>query len=258
MKVALIARTMLTDEGLNHVEAWREDQGRGSEAEVLAEIAGRTCYDSGGQGRSSSDFHKHIIEAEHGNVHAHASVTVQISEISRNLSHELVRHHVGCNPSQRSTRYCDETESKTIIHPLITAFINDPDADFQDRVELKAALVALDEHARKVYAKGVELLQNYKVPGAIGKAGRKQARAAMARHLPHGIETEVTWTMNMRAARNFVEQRFNNAADAEIRQLASMIYDILVKDSPKIFGDYRHTDDVDGLGHGVVTDHRKI
>jgi thymidylate synthase ThyX len=41
-----------------------------------------------------------------------------ITGVSRNLSHELVRHHVGFSPSQRSTRYVDERDSAVVDHPV--------------------------------------------------------------------------------------------------------------------------------------------
>lgn len=53
-------------------------QMQGTALERLAELSGRVCYDSLGKGRSSEDFHKHILEVKHGSVYGHGAVTVKI------------------------------------------------------------------------------------------------------------------------------------------------------------------------------------
>ena len=58
----------------------KEDQLLGTLGERLAELAGRICYDSLGRGRSSSDFHRHIVEVGHGSVLEHYNVTVSIQD----------------------------------------------------------------------------------------------------------------------------------------------------------------------------------
>ena len=57
----------------------RSDQMTGTAAERLAELAGRTCYESMGKGRSSDDYHKHILGVKHLNVHQHWHVTVSVN-----------------------------------------------------------------------------------------------------------------------------------------------------------------------------------
>lgn len=54
------------------------NQMLGTAAERLSEVGGRTCYDSLGRGRSSEDYHKHILDVGHGSVYEHFSATVQI------------------------------------------------------------------------------------------------------------------------------------------------------------------------------------
>ncbi len=50
----------------------------GTPLELLCEIAVRCCYDSFGRGRTSADFHKHILEVGHLSVVEHAAFTVHI------------------------------------------------------------------------------------------------------------------------------------------------------------------------------------
>lgn len=54
------------------------NQMQGTPGERLSEVSGRTCYDSLGKGRSSEDYHKHILEVKHGSVYEHFNMTVRI------------------------------------------------------------------------------------------------------------------------------------------------------------------------------------
>ncbi len=265
MKVVLIAKTVLTAAGRAIAASGRPDQGQGSDAEVLTEIAGRTCYDSWGVGRSSEAFHKHIIEVGHGSVWSHANFTFQIGDISRCLSIELNRHHVGTGLSQRSTRFCDETDSPVIVHPLLKQVMDDEamldPLAFQNLQLVRLHIDKSEALARQAYAEGVDLLQGILVARGCDKlTARKQARGAMTRHMPGGLDTEETFTMNGRAVRNVIEQRDSPWADAEIRELGHEFYLAIKDDSPQLVADYRpnpvHAPD--GLGDGVTTDHRKI
>lgn len=58
----------------------KEGQLVGSPLECLAEIAGRICYDSLGQGRTSEEYHKHILDVGHLSVYEHCAFTVKFSE----------------------------------------------------------------------------------------------------------------------------------------------------------------------------------
>lgn len=54
------------------------NQMLGTAAERVSELSGRTCYDSLGRGRSTDDYHKHILEVGHGSVYEHFAMTVQL------------------------------------------------------------------------------------------------------------------------------------------------------------------------------------
>lgn len=55
----------------------REDQLQGTAGEKLTEIAGRVCYDSFGKGRSSAEYHEHIIAVNHGCYDAETEVLTE-------------------------------------------------------------------------------------------------------------------------------------------------------------------------------------
>ena len=49
----------------------RSDQLQGTDMEKLAECAGRICYDSFGTGRSSKDWHEHVLNVKHLSIYEH-------------------------------------------------------------------------------------------------------------------------------------------------------------------------------------------
>lgn len=58
-------------------------QMQGTTLERLAELAGRECYDSLGRGRSSADFHRHILDVGHLSIYEHCPFTVAIPGIAK-------------------------------------------------------------------------------------------------------------------------------------------------------------------------------
>lgn len=51
----------------------------GTPLELLAEVAGRVCYDSLGTGRSSADWHKHVKEVGHLSVYEHCTFVLEFN-----------------------------------------------------------------------------------------------------------------------------------------------------------------------------------
>ncbi|MGH9435149.1 MAG: FAD-dependent thymidylate synthase, partial [Terriglobia bacterium] len=88
-------------------------------AEILNEVAGRTCYMSFGKGRKSNrEYLENILSSKHGSVLEHATWSFLITGVSRSLTHELVRHRAGFSFSQLSQRYVDEGEARYVVPPL--------------------------------------------------------------------------------------------------------------------------------------------
>jgi thymidylate synthase (FAD) len=225
-------------------------QDQGSDGARLIECAGRSCYDSYGKGRASSEYHTHIKEVGHGSVTAHATINYFLSGISRGLTHELVRHGVGTAISQRSTRYVDECDSPWIWHPLIDQYCSEPQ---------KMELAEFRRRSGQLYRTMADHIQNQMVAAGIDKfTARKQARGAARGILGNALETEMVWTANIRALRHVIEMRAHSAADAEIRVLANRLLEEAVKIVPEYFNDYERQPCDDGIGFSVATTYRKI
>ena len=227
MKVTVIAETKLTLEfyELEQVKRARPDQLQGTDSEVLAEFAGRVCYDSFGVGRDSDGFAANIVEHKHFNVLYHPHYSLFIEGVSRNLSHELVRHHVGFSPSQRSTRYCDESESPVVHHPQVQAIL---DEEGGMKADLLFDLAELTGEGRDTYRRVIDKLKERGLD-------RKTAQGAAARYLPNGIETELVWSGNLYAFTSMLERRTALVADEEFRLLGVEMLRKLTAKAPRYF-----------------------
>lgn len=209
-------------------------------AEVLAEIAGRTCYMSFGKGRKTNEeYLDNILTSKHGSVLEHAVWNLLITGVSRSLTHELVRHRAGFGYSQLSQRYVDEGDARYVVPPL-----------YQEDEALRAKWQETIELVRKAYVELAEATSQYvqqKQPEMAPRDRRKWARQAARSILPNATETKIFVTGNGRAWRHFLELRGSPHADTEIRLLAVEVCKALKKESPNIFHDIEVYDESDGM-----------
>jgi len=227
-------------------------------AEVLCEAAGRICYMSFARPRPGGNraYLEHIKESGHGSVLEHAVWNLLITGVSRSLTHELVRHRVGFSYSQLSQRYVDESNAEYV----------EPDIIASD-AELHAAWSDAVRCAREAYVRLVRLLESkledesfasrWLPSDATTTDRRKLARQAARSVLPNATETKIFVTANARALRHFLELRGSRHAEPEIRKLANILLEVLQRESPHLFGDYRRILLPDNTFE-IVTDYRKV
>ena len=234
----------LADEGLQFSTDTAEA------AEMLAEIAGRTCYMSFGKGRKSNqEYLENILSSKHGSVLEHAVWNLLVTGVSRSLTHELVRHRAGFGYSQLSQRYVDESDARYVVPPL-----------YQEDEALRVRWQQTIECVRKAYAELAEATTHYvqqKHPEMPPGDRRKWARQSARSILPNACETKIFITGNSRAWRHFLELRGSPHADTEIRLLAVEVARVLTKESPNIFHDVAVVDEPDGLP-SVRVQHSKV
>ncbi len=179
--------------------------------EETIEKAARICYDSkAGDYEKRKKFLSGLIKSGHTSTIEHASATFKISEVSRALTHELVRHRL-FSFSQRSQRYCFEDNPGYVVPDTI-----------QDNLELREKYVKLLNEVQNVYKE----LVNAGVP-------KEDARYV----LPNACYTEIYVSGNFREWRHFLELRLSPRAQWEIRHLAKEILKKLYGIAPIIFGD---------------------
>lgn len=191
-----------------------------SQADRLAHFSGRACYQAWNMPNPATandmGYLANIIKQGHFSVLEHASATFYIEGVSRNLTHELIRHR-HLSYSELSQRYVDMSEAQIVVPP----------AERDKFGELRS----LPYDALKNYDDAVtELL-------AEGKT-RKQAREAARFYLPSATETKIVVTGNHRAWRDMLQKRYSVHADAEIRELATELLRQLRLVAPATYQDF--------------------
>ncbi|MGO2036454.1 MAG: FAD-dependent thymidylate synthase, partial [Brevibacterium sp.] len=92
----------------------RVEEADSPDAEDLLEFSGRMCYRSWEPGLNpnvsrvrtdSAQYLGNVIASQHGSVLEHANFTFVLHNVSRVLTHELIRHRAGSAFSQESLRY---------------------------------------------------------------------------------------------------------------------------------------------------------
>ncbi|CAB4195416.1 THY1 Predicted alternative thymidylate synthase [uncultured Caudovirales phage] len=216
--------------------------GAVSASDGMVELCARFCYRAFRSGRPSAEHIYNLLESGHGSVLAHVQMTLAIQGVSRTLTHELVRHHVGVNPSQESQRYVDAEDLNFVVPPLLLWAWKAISKDKSGYAEQEW----LTKQKLRVFAYVQEqefLIETLSKNNPFGNTEslKKRVNEAARCHLPGCSETRLTWTMNMRAARDILgnpSKRGGEGADLEIRRLALAMLEKFKGVAPLIFQDF--------------------
>ena len=211
-----------------------------SAAENLVEGAGRMCYRSWEPFNSSKPdatnpnvtrvrkgnhaYLEHILSTHHCSVLEHASMTFILKDVSRVVTHELVRHRAGCAYSQESLRYVRLTDIKASI----------PEC-FKGNAEALALFGGTIEHLEYVQSRLAEIYKDDLASSDFGR--KKELTSAFRRLAPLGLATSITFTANIRALRHIIDMRTSLGAEAEIRTVFKMVAEICKREYPNFFCD---------------------
>lgn len=243
-QVYLIAQTKLRNDNLSKYfydignPSWKPDENV-SDAENVIEIAGRGCYRSWEKYDSNKPlctnpnvnkvregnkgYIENILKQKHGSVFEHANVTFIIKDVSRVLTHELIRHRAGTGFSQESLRYVRLDNLRMYIPKVIEG----------------------NEKALKKFKEVVDFLENvqieladiFDIKNIKDFHTKKQLTSAFRRLAPEGLLTTIMVTGNLRAWRHMIEVRTSEAAEEEIRIAFAKIAEELKKEYPNCFQD---------------------
>ena len=215
-----------------------------SDLDQIPEIAGRECYQSFNNPRPGGNaaYLKRILSEGHGSVLEHATVGFRILGVSRNLTHELIRHKAGTAISELSQRYVDLSDIGFVVPPWITD---------------EKMCQALQRHYKDCLRLYQRLVGEFDTDKTCTTLQRKRIREAARAVLPGATETRIVYTANLRAWRNILEQRGNIHADLEIRRLAVLICEELKKIAPNVFQDFEVYVDEDGR-QSCKSEYRKV
>lgn len=198
-----------------------------SAGESIIEFAGRGCYRSWSRPNARTatiqGYLSNIISQKHLSVLRHASASFYITGVSRTFTHELVTHaHLA--RSQESQRFVPADKINMVLSPLMRDI-----ADEHESVQSAVDELSMSVRAtRNLYEEFVSTLM------AIGFKG-KRAREAARAVLMNCVETRLTVTANYQAWLEFITKRENPHADAEMQEVAGMIYEHLVRLAPNVF-----------------------
>lgn len=205
--------------------------------EDIIELAGRQCYSSYAKGRPSATYMENILESGHGSVLRHSVFNFAISGVSRNLTHELIRHAAGVAISQQSQRYVDANDIRFVPPPALLEMYNDPEQLEVFRSEC--------EDAVERYVKWQAIYKSH-FASAEPHERKKRTNEAARSVLPGCAETKLVWSANVQSLRFIIQTRGTIYADLEIRRLAVALLEKVKQYTSYLFADLDVFLDTDG------------
>ena len=195
----------------------------------LIEIAGRTAYQSREKitDESATKFVEMLRKRGHESVIEHSAMTVEFNDVSRGLTHELVRHRLAAY-TQESTRYVDESDFRVVIPP-------DKNSD-EKLVELN---LPGDIKIKVSFREWMEL--NEQMYRGLRQVGWVSQDARQV--LPTAIKAQIVVTANFREWRHIFKLRCDLAAHWEIRQVMVNLLKDVQKKVPMVFDDFEISSD---------------
>jgi thymidylate synthase (FAD) len=177
--------------------------------EELIEIAARICY--GSKFTGNPKFIQNLISSGHESPLEHASASFHLENVSRTLSHQLVRHRLA-SVSQQSQRYIDAKNFSTIVPENFSNWSEKNKEEFLEDMKI-----------------------GYKTYEKWRKIGLKKEDARF--FLPNATTTNLIFTANFREFRHIFKLRCSEHAQWEIRNCCLEMWKLLVEKCPIVFED---------------------
>lgn len=249
-EVHLVARPQLDyDEIARYLadvggESWLGRLDRGeldsqlNDPQNLAEFAGRLCYRSWEPGlnpnvtrvRTDQDqYLSNLLASMHGSVLEHVSFSFVLHNVSRVLTHELVRHRPGVAISQESLRFVRLND--------LPFWFPDWAKDDPELMQRSGDMLAQLEEFQSWMSKHFGLDEE-----GVAFSEKKHRTSFMRRFAPEGLATGLVWTANVRTLRHTIEARTAPGAEEEIRLVFDRVGSVLQQEAPALFGDYEVTE----------------
>ncbi len=256
--VILLAETRVDPNGVRQLLQELEVSEEGAKrfldappnAESLIELAGRLCYESFEIGLNPNvskirgtnrEYLENILLKGDGSILEHGVTNWAFLNVSRVLTHELVRHRVGVAISQESLRYVRLKEIKMWLPDELSE-------------EQKEAMVRAARQSEEAYLRLAET-----VPWAkMNMDAKKRMTSALRRILPDGLATNIIWSANHRTLRWVIEMRTDPSAEVEIRLLFDQVGQVCKRTWPNLYQDFERTPLPDGTGSWKATLRSKV
>jgi thymidylate synthase (FAD) len=275
----MIAETTLMFPGVNDAlryigaPTWLEGHHE-SDAETLVEFMGRLCYKSFEVGlnpnvtkirEGNQPYLANVLKQKHGSVFEHAYTTFVLCNISRILTHELVRHRAGTAYSQESQRFVRLDDFQLYIPDLTESLIelcpHDPSFVIRGAVGEGDSVVPISreewvQSRQDAFIQMSERIKEFtkdEVATYLQSIGldaegvnfhvKKTLTSALRRLLPGGVNTNIGITANHRTWRHLIQNRTAAGAEVEIREVFMDIAQQLQERYPNIYQDINWNDD---------------
>ncbi|MCL2419952.1 MAG: FAD-dependent thymidylate synthase [Conexibacteraceae bacterium] len=245
-QVFLVARPSVDVEGMRaYLESvggasWLDmrEQARDSlnDGELLAEFGGRMCYRSWEPGLNPNvtrirtdqqQYFANVLQSAHGSVLEHANYSFAFRNVSRVLTHELVRHRAGSAFSQESLRYVRLTDIGFRVPPALEP--------------LRDQVISIVEQLEEFQLSAAEQLDIDK--GEMPFHVKKEITSALRRLAPIGLSTDILWTANVRTLRHVIEMRTAPGAEEELRLVFDLVAEKMKAEAPSLFQDFERKED---------------
>jgi thymidylate synthase (FAD) len=225
---------LLADYG---VAGWSTDAE--SDGEALTELYGRACYRSFETEtvsasemnpnltmvrKSSSAYLTNVLQKGDGSIFEHVQTNWFFRNVTRVLTHELVRHRSGMAYSQESLRFVRLTDL-SYYEPEV----------FRKSERLSQLL--RDEWKRQSEWQ-VMMARELELDTILTFDEKKEVTSALRRPVGQGVATNIGMSCNLRALRHVIEMRTDPAAEEEIRKIFAQVARIARSQWPAIFADY--------------------
>ncbi len=214
-------------------------------SEKIIEHAGRRCYKSHVIGANPNvsrkrddigDYLHNILRSRHGSVLEHGNFTFAIENVSRVLTHELVRHRAGIGISQESLMYVRLTDIGFWIPRSVRPQPGDDEITAKRKARTVELMISAVTNLEGIQRELAELwgMNDEKMPFS-----KKRDLTTMFRRLvPVGVATGMVWTANVRALRTVFEQRSTFHNDEEVHIVFSQMVKLMKKIEPNLFQDW--------------------
>lgn len=235
-------------EALQHLGVTNWSTDAETDADLLSEFAGKSCYMSFDTslnanltrvgGRNNHDYlQEGIIGQKHGSVLEHSTVSFFIVDVSRVVTHEIVRHRAGTAFSQSSGRYVRNPDIDMYLPETI---LNLPTNTAGEMVGVyRRAMAQMEANIAEL----AELADIDDLPFEL----KKKLTSAFRRIVGNGQANNILVTANHRAWRHMIEMRTHPSAEEEIRIVFADISKQLREKFPNIYADAEITveDDIE-------------
>lgn len=259
-KVFIIGETAIIPENFQAmlesigVPEWHSDGD--SDTEVLVETAGKLCYMSFDTSlnknltktgtRNNFDYiQEGIVGQKHGSVLEHVAINIGFIDVSRVLTHELIRHRPGAAYSQTSGRYVRTDELRFWMPSCI-----------RENVELAELFEEAILHQEDILRRMVEVSGIERMVTKEDFAKKKILTSAFRRIVGNGVANNIMATYNHRALRHMLTMRTSRHAEEEIRLTFNELFNVLADRYPAIYAD-AHREMVDGYWE-ISFKHEKV